>query len=85
MICNHEQFTASTQIARLTATENPEDTEAVSYAADIRIHCAQCGVPFSFVGVSRGGLSPAFPTSSLDGQELRAPIVPCAPQAKGQG
>ena len=45
------------------------------YAADIKVKCARCGLPFRFVGVP-GGLHPGHPTTSLAGDELRAPLEP---------
>lgn len=50
-----------------------QDKEA--YMADIKIFCAECGMPFEFVGVEAGMLF-TKPMASADAQTLRAPIKP---------
>lgn len=72
MSCQHEQFECVAKIGRLT---DGDDGPVTGYAADIRIRCIQCGMPFEFIGVP-GGYSPAQPMVSFDATELRAPIRP---------
>lgn len=70
--CKHEQFQANANVFRLQEDDNREPK---SYAVDLRIHCAQCGLPFEFVGLPMG-VSPNEPTVSIDCQEARIPIIP---------
>lgn len=70
--CAHENFEASVSVGRLTATEGgPVD----GFKAEVRIVCAQCRVPFRWLGLGMGD-SPLEPLTSVDGLELRAPITP---------
>ena len=70
--CEHLEFEARVEVGRLTEGEGGKVT---SFSADVRITCTDCGKPFLFVGVPFG-LSPNQPTVSVDGQELRCPIIP---------
>lgn len=70
--CEHKNFKSEVKVYRLTEVENGPVT---GYTADIEIVCAECHMPFVFVGVPQG-VSPAHPTSNIDGNELRAPIKP---------
>lgn len=67
MKCEHKDFTAHVVVTRI------EDVKG--FFADIRVKCADCGLPFEFVGVD-AGLSYEKPMASVDAQELRAPIRP---------
>ena len=69
--CEHNDFTASVGVARLTEVEGGPATH---FAAEIRIECAECGQKFEFVGLPLGS-SAYKPTVSMDGEELRAPIA----------
>lgn len=69
--CKHELFCASVSVNRL----NREDGgPIVAYTADVRVSCHQCGQPFEFFGLPVG-YSAYRPAVSLDGQELRVPLV----------
>ena len=72
--CVHPEFETRARIVRLTDTEGGPVT---GYKADIQICCAKCQLPFRFIGLSAGS-SPSYPTISLLGDELRAPIEPAA-------
>ncbi len=72
MICPHENFDATVRVIRLTETPN---AEAHDFMAEIQICCLECRHPFEFLGVA-AGLSGMLPMSSIDAQELRAPIRP---------
>lgn len=75
MSCQHLNFAASVNVCRLTADTNPE--LVIGYAADVKINCADCGMPFEFVGLPKGiSATNSKPTVSMDGMELRAPLVP---------
>ena len=67
MACDHPDFAARVDVARLMDTGR--------FAADVRIKCVACGEPFRFLGLA-AGLSPYEPRVSVDGLELRAPIEP---------
>lgn len=69
--CEHKNFKANVAVNRLTN----EKGLVTSYSADIEIHCEQCMMPFQFVGLPNG-LSPSYPTVSIEGTELRQPIKP---------
>lgn len=70
-IGEHLEFQTAAAITRLTDGEGGEVT---GYSADFRVKCTECGELFTFLGVA--GLHPAEPRVSVDGLELRAPIVP---------
>jgi hypothetical protein len=72
MTCAHENFSTKVGIHRMSAVEGGPVT---NFTADIAIHCVDCNMPFEFIGVAVG-LSGAQPMTSVDGQELRAPIKP---------
>ena len=74
--CRHEGF----QTACLVMGSRPDDRAAVDqYRAEIKIRCAQCGLPFRFKGLI-AGFSQGAPTVSMHGDELRIPLEP-APDA----
>lgn len=72
--CLHENFEAVVAVNRLTAAD---DGLVTGYTADIRVHCADCGEPFRWIGVP-AGMSPARPVVSIDETELRAPLRPAS-------
>lgn len=71
-VCEHLNFQASVGVNRLSAEEGGPIT---SYSADVRIHCAACGLPFTFRGFPLG-LGINMPTVSVGGEEARLPIEP---------
>lgn len=72
MTCEHNKFNASADIGRLSKEDGGPVTH---YCADIKIACAECGKPFEFIGLPLG-CSGYRPTVSMDGLELRAPLMP---------
>ena len=71
-MCAHEQFKSMVRVGRLSEVEGGPIT---GYTADVHIECAECGLPFRFIGKKFG--SSAFePMLSADGLELRAPLEP---------
>lgn len=72
--CYHENFAVQVDIARIEDEEKPFSLPK-HFFADIKIECADCGLPFSFIGVP-SGCSPLQPMVSPTGVELRAPIQP---------
>lgn len=71
--CKHERFQSQVNVFRLK--ESDESEEITGYTADIKIHCAECGQAFEFIGVPMG-YSPAQPMVNADCTELRIPIRP---------
>lgn len=72
MACVHLEFNALVEVHRLK--RDPASEEIAGYAADIRISCRECGQPLEFYGLPMG-CSPYQPSVSIDGQQLRAPLV----------
>lgn len=70
--CKHEEFETMANIARMPAKEGGPIER---YMADIRIQCAQCKVPFRFIGLPAGcDLNGAC--VSVDACEARLAIAP---------
>lgn len=70
--CTHNSFRCNAKIGRLSRDEGGPIT---GYTADVSISCAECGLPFRFIGLSAGNHFHE-PRVSIDGTELRAPIEP---------
>jgi hypothetical protein len=66
-VCEHHAFSSSVRIARL------EDSGR--FMAEVRIRCADCGLPFEFLGL-QAGLNLDGATVSIDGQEANLAISP---------
>lgn len=71
--CKHMDFKANVKVGRLTAAENSD--VVVWFDAEVTIECAECGIPFEFMGLPMG-LSPLEPCCSVTGVEARMPIKP---------
>lgn len=72
MTCEHESFEADVAVARMPSVEGGPIKR---YQADVRIKCAQCGLPFRFIGLPAGcDLNGA--AVSIDGTEARLAIAP---------
>lgn len=65
--CAHHNFKAHVAVARI------EDKGR--FAADVRIKCADCGLPFQFLGL-QPGIDMNGARVSLDGLEARMAICP---------
>lgn len=70
--CEHLNFAAQVDVNRLTETIGGPVTR---YLADVRIKCADCGLPFEFQGLKLG-IDTGGCTMSLDGQEAHLAILP---------
>jgi hypothetical protein len=70
--CQHMNFKCSASIGRLS---HKQDGPVTGYCADVRVSCAECGLPFRFLGLAAGNHH-AEPRVSIDGTELRAPLEP---------
>ena len=70
--CAHMHFETHARIGRLSDVEGGPIT---GYTSDIKIQCADCGLPFRFRGFAAGSHY-AEPRVSADGLELRAPLEP---------
>ena len=79
-MCDHKNFRAAVDVCRLTADTDPE--LIVGFVADVKINCAECGMPFEFIGLPTGlSVTNSRPMVSMDGKELRAPIKPSSDPA----
>lgn len=65
--CKHENFSADVAVARLS--------DVGKFVSDIKIHCADCGIPMQFKGVA-AGYNADGAAVSIDGLELRIGICP---------
>jgi len=72
MICEHMNFSAHVAVGRLTEAEGGP---VKAFAAEVRINCADCGLPFTFLGFPLG-LGLKMPSVSVGGEEARLPIEP---------
>lgn len=70
--CEHDRFQVGAAIAKLT---HEDGGPVIGYSADIRIVCAECGLPFRFVGMAAGSHH-SEPRVSVDGLQMRAPLEP---------
>jgi hypothetical protein len=66
-MCDHRNFDAKVSVNRLE--------DAGRFTADVEINCAECGVPFKFIGLPIG-LDMEGATVSFDGKEARLAIAP---------
>lgn len=67
MECGHDDFNASVTVNRIA--------DVGRFSADVRISCAQCGVPMRFIGLP-AGLDLEGAATSVDGTEARLAIAP---------
>lgn len=65
--CQHMNFAATVNVARL------EDSGR--FMAGIRVRCAECGLPFQFLGLEPG-IDPRDARVSVDGLEANIGICP---------
>lgn len=69
--CSHEDFAANVDVHRLC-----DDAGRVrTFLAEVSVRCAQCGLPFHFVGPNCG-LSFTKPSVNVGATTLHAPISP---------
>lgn len=71
MACQHEDFSASVGVARLT----DEAGAVTGFMAEIRVACAQCGRAFQFLGLEPG-VDLQGARISIDGLEANIAICP---------
>ena len=72
MRCQHAGFSVQANVTRLTDGDGGPVT---GYTTDITVKCADCGLPFRWLGLP-GGSHHSEPRVSADALELRAPIEP---------
>ena len=65
--CEHRSFSASVEVNRLE--------DVVRFVADVKISCAECGIPMRFIGLP-AGLDLNGASVSVDGTEGRFAIAP---------
>jgi len=66
-------FNVHAEVARIEKSET--DKTIVAFHVDIKVFCRECGKPFEWVGLPLG-FSHYRPTVSIDGQIIRAPLIP---------
>jgi hypothetical protein len=71
-MCEHKNFQAYTDVFRL---KGGDDGPVHAFCAEIKIKCAECGIPFEFPELP-AGMSSKEARVSLDAQTLRIPIKP---------
>lgn len=70
--CQHMNFGANVSVGRITKSEGaPVDY----FTADVRIKCADCGLPFQFLGLE-AGMDTQGARVSVDGLEARLAVCP---------
>lgn len=67
-------FAAEVNVGRLTGSDEP-DAPVRSYLAEIKVSCAECGLPFEFLGLE-AGMDTEGAKVSIDGLEARLAITP---------
>jgi hypothetical protein len=72
MECTHQRFVCHANVNRLEDTPGGDIT---GFSADITIQCADCEIPFRFLGLP-GGLLADGAAVSVDGTEARLAITP---------
>ncbi len=70
--CEHMTFAAEVDVSRLPAKEGGPIER---YCADVRIKCADCGLPFRFIGLP-AGLDLNGAATSINAEEARLAIAP---------
>lgn len=70
--CSHMTFQVEANVHRLTKTD---DGPVTGYMADLRIHCADCGRRFQFLGLPPG-MNLRGATTSIDGLEAHIALCP---------
>lgn len=73
--CRHENFQSVVCVNRVMDGKNTAG-DVMYFTADISVRCADCKLPFEFVGFQKCGLSAYEPMVDVTAQELRAPIKP---------
>lgn len=72
MTCQHLNFAAEVGVNRLTESEGGP---VKGYCADVRIKCAECNLPFQFLGLEPGYDSQGARVS-LDGLQANIALTP---------
>lgn len=81
MMCPHVALAAHANVVRLLNREPSEQDpipQAAGFHVDQRVWCADCGETFVFGGDLPVGMSPAYPTVSVDRCTLFAPLRPAS-------
>ena len=71
-MCEHLNFVAEVDVNRLSTKE---DGRIDQYSADVRIKCAECDLPFRFIGLP-AGLDLNGAATSVNAEEARLAIAP---------
>lgn len=72
--CPHEEFAVRADVNRINDVDGPAG-KLIGFDLELAVDCLACLTPFEFLGLPMG-MSPAHPTSSVDGLTLTAPVRP---------
>lgn len=73
MPCEHKDFVASVDINRIEPEEG--DGGKIRFTVDLRVQCADCELPFRFIGLP-SGLDMNGASVSINGEEACLAIAP---------
>ena len=71
--CLHKKFVVDAKVGRLTKDDDSD--KVIGYSCDIKVKCAECGLPFEWIGLPVG-IDTQKPTVSFGNLELRTRIKP---------
>ena len=74
MSCAHLNFRAQVNVTRMTEDERPA-SPVRGFMCDITVNCAECGLPFQFLGLEPG-LDTQGARVSIDGLEAHIALSP---------
>ena len=72
MVCEHQNFSAEVDVNQMPEKEGGPIKR---YNADVRIKCAECGLPFRFIGLP-AGVDLNGTATSIDATEARLAVAP---------
>lgn len=79
MTCAHENFSADVKVMRIG-----DGNDVIrNFVAEISVRCADCDLPFHFVGPD-AGFSFKRPTVNVGATTLHAPVSPGVAQVPGR-
>ena len=71
-MCEHVNFEANVAVALMPSVEGGPINR---WMADVTVKCAECGLPFRFIGLP-AGMDLNSPCVSVNAEEARMPIAP---------
>jgi hypothetical protein len=70
--CQHEVYKVLGQVCEIV---DDESHDVYAYRLEVSVHCVQCGMPFTFLGLPEG-YNISEPMSNIDHTTARLPIKP---------